>query len=382
MNRTIRTALTLLMAVLTTFTVQATDFITEVMLIGHADKTEFNNLLNTYKNQGWKVIDYDLNKGCGTGSAYINLLYKSESNSDGFNHGYITDFYIKTGKNPPGSLTYDGRTYQRVSCKGSSDFVNGYGDLNDGCGSGSEYIYLFYTKGTFSDNRAVTSIYFNDTQSGAVGANGGSTGYDLNKGCGSGTPYIYMHFTTGTAVPPMSGSGTTESPYIIGSTADWTKFVTYIGDGLNTDKCYKLTTNISITTMAGTSGQPFKGTFDGGGKTLTVNLSGSEQGMAPFHYINGATIRNLTIGGSVSSSNKHAAGLVGFCSGGTNTIDGCVVTANVDGGGTNYAGGFVGHGIRSARRSSPPQLPRSTTSTPPPLRRKKTRSSLRLQESL
>ena len=162
MNRTIRIALTLLMAVLTTFTVQATDFITEVMLIGHADKTEFNNLLNTYKNQGWKVIDYDLNKGCGTGSAYINLLYKSESNSDGFNHGYITDFYIKTGKNPPGSLTYDGRTYQRVSCKGSSDFVNGYGDLNDGCGAGSEYIYLFFTKGTFSDNRAVTSIYFND----------------------------------------------------------------------------------------------------------------------------------------------------------------------------------------------------------------------------
>ena len=347
MNRTIRIALTLLMAVLTTFTVQATDFITEVMLIGHADKTEFNNLLNTYKNQGWKVIDYDLNKGCGTGSAYINLLYKSESNSDGFNHGYITDFYIKTGKNPPGSLTYDGRTYQRVSCKGSSDFVNGYGDLNDGCGSGSEYIYLFYTKGTFSDNRAVTSIYFNDTQSGAVGANGGSTGYDLNKGCGSETPYIYMHFTTGTAVPPMSGSGTTESPYIIGSTADWTKFVTYIGDGLNTDKCYKLIANISVTTMAGTSGQPFKGTFDGGGKTLTFNLSGSEQGMAPFHYINGATIKNLTIGGSVSSTNKHAAGLVGFCSGGTNTIDGCVVTANVDGGGSNYAGGFVGHGKSS-----------------------------------
>ena len=347
MNRTIRIALTLLMAVLTTFTVQATDFITEVMLIGHADKTEFNNLLNTYKNQGWKVIDYDLNKGCGTGSAYINLLYKSESNSDGFNHGYITDFYIKTGKNPPSSLTYDGRTYQRVSCKGSSDFVNGYGDLNDGCGSGSEYIYLFYTKGTFSDNRAVTSIYFNDTQSGAVGANGGSTGYDLNKGCGSETPYIYMHFTTGTAVPPMSGSGTTESPYIIGSTADWTKFVTYIGDGLNTDKCYKLTTNISITTMAGTSGQPFKGTFDGGGKTLTFNLSGSEQGMAPFHYINGATIKNLTVSGSVSSSNKHAAGLVGFCSGGTNTIDGCVVTANVNGGGSNYAGGIVGHGKSS-----------------------------------
>ena len=114
MKRTIRTAMMLLMAVLTTFTVQATDFITDVMLIGHADKTEFNNLVNTYKNQGWKDIDYDLNKGCGSGTAYIHLLYKSESNSDGFNHGYITDFYIKTGKNPPSSLSYNGRTYKLV----------------------------------------------------------------------------------------------------------------------------------------------------------------------------------------------------------------------------------------------------------------------------
>ena len=337
--------MTLLMAVLTTFTVQATDFITDVMLIGHADKTEFNNLVNTYKNQGWKDIDYDLNKGCGTGTAYIHLLYKSENNSDGFNHGYITDFYIKTGKNPPSSLSYNGRTYQRVSCKGSSDFVNGYGDLNDGCGSGSEYIYLFFTKGTFSDNRAVTSIYFNDTQSGAVGANGGSTGYDLNKGAGG--DYIYMHFTTGTAEPPLSGSGSANSPYLIGSTADWAKFIAMVGCGTYADKCYKLTANISVTTMVGTSGQPFKGTFDGGGKTLTVNLSGSDQGVAPFHYINGATIKDLKVGGTVSSSNKHAAGLVGFCSGGTNTIDGCAVTANVDGGSSNYAGGIVGHGTSS-----------------------------------
>lgn len=345
MKRTIQTAMMLLMAVLTTFTVQATDFITDVMLIGHADETEFNNLVNTYKNQGWKDINYDLNKGCGTGTAYIHLLYKSESNSDGFNHGYVTDFYIKTGKNPPSSLSYNGRTYKLVPYKGSSDFVNGYGDLNNGCGSNSEYIYLFYTKDTFSDNRAVTSISFNNTQSGALGANGGSTGYDLNKGAGG--DYIYMHFTTGTAEQLLSGSGTSNSPYLIGSAANWATFIAMVGCGTYADKCYKLTANISVTTMVGTSGQPFKGTFDGGGKTLTVNLSGSDQGVAPFHYINGATIKDLKVGGSVSSSNKHAAGLVGFCSAGTITIDGCVVTANVDGGSSNYAGGIVGHGKSS-----------------------------------
>jgi len=343
---TIRATLTLLM-LLTAVSVLATDYITDVMLIGNDNKTEFENLENSYKNQGWKVIDKDLNQGCGSGSAYIHLLYKTESSNDGFNHGYITDFYIKTGKNPPSSLTYNGRTYQHVHYVGSSDFVNGYGDLNDGCSSGSEYIYLFYTKDTFSDDRAVTGITFNDTQGGAVGANGGSIGYDLNTGCGEYSAFIYMQFETQKAILPFSGSGDSDSPYLIDNAADWAKFKKSIGYGFNADKCYKLTANIIVTTMVGSSGQPFKGTFDGNGKTLTVNISSSEEGAAPFQYINGATIKNLTVGGTVSSSNKHAAGLVGFCSGGTNTIDGCAVTANINGGNTNYAGGIVGHGKSS-----------------------------------
>ncbi|MBO4810304.1 MAG: choice-of-anchor J domain-containing protein [Prevotella sp.] len=333
--------LALMLVLFTSATATATEFITDVMLLGHESKTEFDKLENNLKAAGWEVVDYDLNKGAG--GAYIHLLYKTENSNDCFNRGYITDFYIKTGKNPPSSLTYNGRNYPLVPCEGSSAFVNSNGDLNKGCGSGSAYIYLFYTKETFTDDRAVTKIYFNDTQAKAVGADGGSTGYDLNTGADG--DYIYMHLKTANAILPFTGSGSYDDPYLVNNAADWTKFAKGISYGLNVDKCYKLNADISVATMVGTSEQPFKGTFDGDGHALTVDISGSEQGTAPFHYINGAIIKNLTVGGTVSSSSDYAAGLVGMCSGGTNTITNCAVSANVSA--TGCGGGMVGHGATS-----------------------------------
>ena len=49
-------------------------------------------------------------------------------------------------------------------------------------------MWLYYTKQNFSDKRAVSSIYFNSSSSGAVGE------IDLNKGAGGA--YIYMHYST------------------------------------------------------------------------------------------------------------------------------------------------------------------------------------------
>ncbi len=73
-----------------------------------------------------------------------------------------------------------------------------YGDLNSN--ASGNYIYLYYTKALFPDNRAVTSFTFNATSTSAVGWSGSGSPADLNKGCGSGMPYIYMHFTTATAM--------------------------------------------------------------------------------------------------------------------------------------------------------------------------------------
>ncbi len=188
--------LLLLVAMLATTTVWAADFITDVMVIG-GSKSEVNSLKTTYTNQGWTVIDQDLNAGCGSSSDYIFLLYKSASNASQDAGAFITDFYISDASGTaPDNVTYNGRTYTLVPYDGSTYFKNSKGDLNSHAGSGSAYIHLYYCK---DDNvnyssKAVTTITFNDTQSGAVGVNGGTTGYDLNTG--GGGDYIYMHTAT------------------------------------------------------------------------------------------------------------------------------------------------------------------------------------------
>ena len=131
---------------------------------------------------------------------------------------------------------------------------------------------------------------------------------------------------------PTQGAGTEESPYLISSADDWNTFVTNVNNGISfSGKVIKLTDDISVTTMAGSyqdddNYQPFSGTFDGGGYTLTINVSNQSRFAAPFKCVSGATIRNLhttgTIDGTGNSDGKLLAGLIGVSFGNT-TITGC-----------------------------------------------------------
>ena len=173
--------------------------ITDVMVVGGENKS----VTNSYAALGWKVIKQDLNAGAG--GDYIYLLYKvadSASVSDGF----ITGFYIKTGA-VTNELTHVGRRYRLVPCDGSESFVAGKGDLNSKTKKLGDNIHLYCTKAAFDDNRAVTDITFNSTQSGAVGANGGTTGYDLNSHAEG--DFIYMHVSTA-EVPYVSPVSVTD----------------------------------------------------------------------------------------------------------------------------------------------------------------------------
>lgn len=191
MERLLRAAVTLLLALLPTVTAWADEGIKDVMVIGGSEN-EVNSLKASLTSQGWHVIDQDLNRGAG--GDYIYLLYKSES-SNGINNGYITDFYISNAEGTaPDSRSFNGRTYHLVTYQGGTYFVNSKGDLNRGAGGAT--IHLYYTKESFTNNRFITGISFNSTQAGAVGVNGDTTtGYDLNKGCGAGSDYIYMHLS-------------------------------------------------------------------------------------------------------------------------------------------------------------------------------------------
>lgn len=191
----LRAAFLLLLAVTTTLTAGATQYIKDLMLIGGSE-SEVNSLKTTYQNQGWTVINQNLNAGCSSSSDRIYLLCKYED-SNSINFGYVADLYISTASGTaPDSRTVGDRTFYLVPYVGGSHFEEKKGDLNSNAGGAD--IHLYYAR-TVNTNRCFTSIFFNSTQSSAYGSNdnGWGTGYDLNSGAGG--DYIYLHVTSATA---------------------------------------------------------------------------------------------------------------------------------------------------------------------------------------
>lgn len=68
----------------------------------------------------------------------------------------------------------------------------------------------------------------------------------------------------------------------------------------------------------------FKGTFDGNGRTLTVGINSSTSNNGPFRYAVNATIKNLRVAGSITTSGQTAGGLVARVLEGTVTIQNCI----------------------------------------------------------
>ena len=166
--------------------------------------------------------------------------------------------------------------------------------------------------------------------------------------------YYYGIFYNGTAyfaVADIAGTGTENDPYIISSTADWNTFAYYVNNGTKnySSEYVKLNYDITVTMMVGTSeANSFQGTFLGNNKTLTANITNTNsgeayRGVAPFHTISGATIRDLTVAGTIASNSRHTSGLVGYSYGTGNLIENCVVTATLNIS-ENYTGGVIGHG--------------------------------------
>ena len=154
---------------------------------------------------------------------------------------------------------------------------------------------------------------------------------------------------------PTHFSDNGDGSYTIKTADGWNVFCDCLNDNDTynrfSGKTVRLGDDITVTRMAGGDGHEFTGTFDGGGHTLTVNITGTVQGTAPFCEIKGATIRNLVVTGSVAGK-RHSAGLVGFARGDDasveNTIENCLVATDVSimGDDNGYLGGIVGHGLK------------------------------------
>ena len=149
------------------------------------------------------------------------------------------------------------------------------------------------------------------------------------------------------------GGMSEDDAFIIKTEDDWNAFANNVNSGTNsyTSMFVKLDADISVTQKVGmvsgsTQQNAFSGTFLGQGHTITATIEDNDnQGTALFSYINGATIKDLNVAGTITSNKRHAAALVGFSKGKGNSIENCVVSANVNG--NEYVGGIVGHSIDS-----------------------------------
>ena len=131
------------------------------------------------------------------------------------------------------------------------------------------------------------------------------------------------------------------------TSADGLMHVADLVNGGKTDINITLDKNIDLTgkgwTPIGTSfDNSYKGTFDGGGHTITgLTVTTNDQFVGLFGYLNRAgTVKNVVMEGIQITSNhgsSQAGGVVGFSRG---TIENCSVSGSVSG--TVYVGGVVG----------------------------------------
>ena len=134
--------------------------------------------------------------------------------------------------------------------------------------------------------------------------------------------------------------------FTVNTADDWNTFAASVNGGNSyAGKTVLLNADISVSTMVGTEEHPFSGTFEGAGHTLNLSINGSDDGAAPFRYINGATIRNVKTTGSVNGGD-YSAGLAGIAKGGRNIIRDCYVDVAVNTSGS-YVGGILGNGTTS-----------------------------------
>ena len=132
------------------------------------------------------------------------------------------------------------------------------------------------------------------------------------------------------------------------TSADGLMNVAELVNGGKTDINITLDKNIDLTgkgwTPIGTSfDNSYKGTFDGGGHTITgLTVTTNDQFVGLFGYLNRAgTVKNVVMEGIQITSNhgsSQAGGVVGFSWGGT--IENCSVSGSVSG--TDCVGGVVG----------------------------------------
>lgn len=162
----------------------------------------------------------------------------------------------------------------------------------------------------------------------------------------------WMETTDREGIKPFffEGEGTSESPYVIKTPADFNWFAKSVNNGGIVNRDWVILANdITFTSNFTGIGRlhtfNFSGNFDGQGHTITVNQSGSND-VTPFIFIGEATIKNLKVTGTIRTNVKYAAGIAHRkCYSETATIENCISDVVIEStyNGDGYHGGIIGY---------------------------------------
>ena len=302
-----------------------------------------------------------------THATYAQYVYHPATLSN------ISGFMTETGATA-GNITYVNNTTSSSLGTSSPHDVGAYTASVTINAGGTDYtLTTSYRVGTFSgininypqfttdkdgnyaiDGETVTLTFtskFGETLTG-VTATGATSGNNITLTAAGANTYTFtmpaeeVNIGATISAPDASNFEQNGDTYTI-KTANgwgWFCFVTnydLVADGFS-GKTVKLAASVGSSEMAGTSGHPFKGTFDGQNYTLTFNRTAAEDFCAPSHYINGATISNLHVDGTITGGNyERLSGLVGHSEGNI-TIKNCRVSTEIS---TTVSGSALHGGV-------------------------------------
>ena len=148
---------------------------------------------------------------------------------------------------------------------------------------------------------------------------------------------------------------TEATPYLLANAADYEAYAAAVNGGDNmSGKYVKLTADIGteeapITVAIGATKKYFAGSFDGNGKTVWVNISVNHAAGA-IAYLEGGSVKNLTVRGNVTRANaatakavSYVGGIVGMITAAGGNVTNCTNYATVTGPDYCSVGGIIGH---------------------------------------
>ena len=341
-----------------------------------------------------------------TAYQYFKFEVTATQNSSSESVFQLGEFRFKVSNGGGNGFVLNQNLNEDLTCGGSTYNFYDSGGASGEYNNNESYTAIFTCTGdititfnsfaveSYSSSWDYLTLYDGETQIAKLGGNGSNISGNITTATSytatSGTLKAVWKSDNSNVRAGWNATITTGTcRYIteIRTVADWKAFCSAVNNGHDYyGETVTLMNDITtaVTTMAGTIsgdavGNAFKGTFDGQGHTLTLDISGGASSgwyfTAPFRCIDGATIKNLKTAGTVTQTGgKGAAGIVG-CSIGACTItncvsnvtinsqtiedgthggfisyiksnsvtfNGCAFTGSITGSSTRYCGGFVG----------------------------------------